>query len=154
MANYDNAVRHLGYDPESLSEEEKADLVQQSQRRLSQVQRLRDGELAPAQLSSLNLIRAITRQKVYAAEIPPASDRVRTAGMYSRSTREIYISPEQLNRGRDAVNTVIHELAHHTSRAEDGEPRHALEIANVADQVVEATRRGEYDSYLGKAFTW
>jgi len=154
MAKYDNAVRHLGYDPSSLSEGEKVNLVRESQKRLAGVKPLPDSILTPSQLSSLSLARAITGEKVYAADIPPASDRVTTAGMYSRSTQEIYISPGQLGQGREAVNTVIHELAHHTSGAEDGEPEHAAEIANLANQVVEATKHGDFDRYLSRAFTW
>ncbi len=134
----DNAVRHLGYDPGSLSEEEKHRLIQDSQRRLAGVKPLPDSSLTPVQISSLSLARAIAKGKVYAANIPAASDRVKTAGMYSRSTREIYISPEQLERGREAVNTAIHELAHHTSGAEDGEIAHAAEISKLANQVVAA----------------
>jgi len=150
----DEAVRHLGYDPGSLREEEKFKLIQESQSRLSRVKALADVDLDPAQLSSLSLARAIAGGKVHAADIPPASDRVRTAGMYSRSTQDIFISPGQLSKGHEAVNTVIHELAHHTSGVEDGEPEHASEIANLANQVVAATRRGDYDRYLSGAFTW
>jgi len=154
MVKYDNAIRHLGYNPVSLSEEEKVKLVGESQRRLAEVKPLPDTVLSPSQLSSLSLARAIAGEKVHAANIPPASDRVTTAGMYSRSTREIYISPAQLERGREAVSTTIHELAHHTSGAEDGEPEHKVEISKVANQVVVATKRGDYDQYLSGAFTW
>jgi len=150
----DNAVRHLGYEPESLTEEEKVELIRESQERLAGVKVIADSELTPVQLSSLSLARSIAGEKVYAANIPPASDRVRTAGMYSRSTQEIYISPEQLARGQEAVSTTIHELAHHTSGAEDGEPEHAAEIANLANQVVEATRHGDFDRDLSGAFVW
>lgn len=154
MATLDEAVRHLGYNPGELSEKEKVKLLQESQKRLAGVKRLGDSRLTPAQLSSLSLARAITKQKVHAADIPPASDRVRTAGMYSRTTKEIYISPEQLERGSEAVGTVIHELAHHTSGAEDGESQHTSEIAKIANQVVAATRRGDFDRYLSRAFVW
>lgn len=154
LTKYDNAVRHLGYDPGSLSEDEKLRLVQESQWRLAGVKPIPDSNLSPAQLSSLSLARAIARSKVSAADIPAASDRVRTAGMYSRSTQEIYISQEQLERGREAVSTVIHELAHHTSGAEDGETKHTSEIANLSDRVVAATKHGDYDRYLSGTFTW
>lgn len=154
MTKLDNAVHHLGYDPSELDEGQKVKLIEESQRRLAGVRPIEDSELMPSQLSSLSLARAITKGKVYAAEIPPASDRVTTAGMYSRSTREIYISPEQLGRGREAVSTTIHELAHHTSGAEDGKPEHIAEIANLANQVVAATKHGDYDRYLSGAFVW
>ena len=150
----DDAVRHLGYQPEELTEEEKRTLVEDSQKRLAGVKPLPDSDLTPAQLSSLSLARAIAKEKVYAANIPPASDRVRTVGMYSRSTGEIFISPGQLERGREAVSTAIHELAHHTSGAEDGDTVHSSEISKIADQVVVAAKRGDYDKYLAGAFSW
>jgi len=153
-SRYDNMVRHLGYDPSELNEEQKANLVQESQQRLAGVRPIPDGSLYPAQQASLSLARAIAKRRVYAAYLPPASDRVTTAGMYSRSTGEIYISPEQLEKGEKTVATAIHELAHHTSGAEDGEPEHAAEIANLANQVVAATRRGDYDKYLSGEFHW
>ena len=154
MANLNNAVRHLGYDPDSLSEEQMISLVQESQRRLAGVKPLPDSILTSQQLSSLSLARAIAGQKVRAADIPSASDRVRTAGMYSRSTQEIYISPEQLERGREAVNTAIHEFAHHTSNADDGELEHNQEIERIARVVVDKTKRGEFDKYLSGDFYW
>lgn len=154
ISRYDKMVKHLGYDPGELNEEQKVMLVKESQKRLAGVKPIRDSDLTPVQLSSLSLARAITGQKISAANIPPASDRVTTAGMYSRSTREIYISPSQLERGKEAVSTVIHELAHHTSGAEDGEPEHAAEISTLANQVVAAAKRGDFDRYLSGAFTW
>jgi len=154
LSRYDNMVQHLGYNPSELDEDQKVKLIQESQRRLAGVKPIRDSDLTPAQLSILNLARCITKQRVYAANIPPASDRVTTAGMYSRSNREIYISPGQLERGREAVSTAIHELAHHTSGAEDGEPEHAAEISTLANQVVAAAKRGDFDRYLSGAFTW
>jgi hypothetical protein len=154
MVPLDEAVKHLGYQPEELSEGEKVKLLQDSQKRLSGVKAIPDTGLSPAQQSTLSLARAIAGRKVYAADIPAASDRVRTAGMYSRSTEEIYISPEQLEKGEEAVSTAIHELAHHISGAEDGDPVHLSEIGKIADQVVAAVNRGEYDKYLAGAFVW
>ena len=154
MGSLDEAVRHLGYDPSSLNEEEKLKLLQDSQRRLAGVKAISDSILGPAQLSSLSLARVIAGEKVRAADIPPASDRVKTAGMYSRSTQDIFISPEQLSKGREAVNTVIHELAHHTSGAEDGDPKHSAEIGRIANMIVEKASRGDFDKYLTGGFTW
>lgn len=153
-SRYDKAVRHLGYNPDSLSEEAKVKLVEDSQRRLAGVKIIPDSDLTPTQLASLSLVRSVAKQQVHAADIPPASDRVRTAGMYSRTTQDIYITPEQLSRGREAVNTVIHELAHHRSGAEDDEAAHSSEIARIASEVVETTSRGEFDSYLAGNFSW
>jgi hypothetical protein len=152
---YDRAVRHLGYDPEALTEEEKIRLVEESQRRLSRVKILPDNSLTPTQLSSLSLARAIAGDNVHAAEIPPASDRVRTAGMYSRTPELIFISQEILNSGRGTVDTTIHELAHHTSGAEDGEEAHNAEIPRLASQVVRDVDDRQYDAILAMPdFRW
>ena len=88
-----------------------------------------------------------------AAIIPPASDRVRTAGMYSRATEEIFIDLSQLERGRQTVDTVIHELAHHTSGAEDLEDRHSAHMTRIAGFVVELTHLGKFDEMM-IGITW
>jgi len=147
-ARYDNAVRHLGYDPNILTEDEKIRLIQESQRRLARVEVLPDGKLSPGQAASLNLARAIAGTKVHAAYIPPASDRVKTAGMYSRSSGEIFISAGQLQRGSSTVDTIIHELAHHTSGAEDLEEAHGRAMTEVAGRVVALTSQGTFDEQL------
>jgi hypothetical protein len=59
--------------------------------------------------------------------------------MYSRTTMEIYIAADQLERGRTTVDTVIHEIAHHTSGAEDLEEAHSEAMTRVAAKVVEMT---------------
>ena len=92
---------------------------------------------------------------VHAAIIPPASDRVRTAGMYSRNTEEVFISSDQLEHGHNTVDTSIHEIAHHTSGAEDGEEAHNAEMTRIAGLVVEATAKGYFDEFLGESsFVW
>ncbi len=90
---------------------------------------------------------------VHAAIIPPASDRVRTAGMYSRATEEIFIDLSQLERARQTVDTAIHELAHHTSGAEDLEERHSAHMTKIASFVVEFTQRGKFDEMM-RGITW
>jgi hypothetical protein len=90
---------------------------------------------------------------VHAAVIPPASDRVRTAGMYSRTTREVYIASDQLERGRSTIDTIIHEIAHHTSGAEDLQEAHSQAMTDVASQVVQLTVAGRFDKEL-KEVEW
>ena len=157
----DRLVKHLGYEPGGLSEEERKRLVADSQRRLAGVRIVSDDQLTPSQAVTLKLARAITKDlmparmqsPVHAAVIPPASDRVRTAGMYSRRTWEIYIATDQLERGRTAVDTVIHEIAHHTSGAEDLEEAHSEAMTRVAARVVEMTHNGKFDELMKEA-TW
>jgi hypothetical protein len=137
------------------------DLVKASQERLREAEVIADERLSPRQHTHLKLARAITDRicriskvsAVHAAIIPPASDRVRTAGMYSRTTGEIYIASDQLEDAKATVDTVIHEIAHHTSGAEDLERAHADAMTNVAARVVKETAAGTFDELL-KGVAW
>jgi hypothetical protein len=122
------------------------------------VQIIPDEGLSRKQRAHLSLARAIADEVcltkvsgVHAAIIPPASDRVRTAGMYSRTTMEIYIAADQLERGRTTVDTVIHEIAHHTSGAEDLEESHSEAMTRVAAKVVELTHAKKFDDLMMEA---
>ncbi len=164
---WDGTVKHLGYVSvevswyvrETLSRAITSDvaLVKASQERLRDVQVVPDESLTPRQLSHLMLARAIVERllftpvPVHAAIIPPASDRVRTAGLYSRTTREIFIASDQLERGRWTVDTLIHELAHHRSGAEDLEEGHSAEMTKVAAAVVEMTHAKKFDDLMTEA---
>ena len=95
---WDGTVRHLGYNPVTISYYVKdtlsrviptdAKLIKASQERLREAKVIPDSELTPRQRAHLNLARAIVQDTcryrpvsaVHAAIIPPASDRVRTAG--------------------------------------------------------------------------
>ncbi|MDD5700612.1 MAG: hypothetical protein PHU23_01065 [Dehalococcoidales bacterium] len=163
---WDNAVRHLGYEPVDMTSEnvenlrKDTEIVSESQERLSKVEVIPDEQLSPVQRASLELIREINNRNarvrgVYAALIPPASDKVRTAGMYGRHNQNVYIHLDQLNRGQIAVDTGIHEMSHHTSGDEDGSEGHIKAIPSLAEKVVEQVNRGEYDQYLkNPIFTW
>lgn len=65
-----------------------------------------------------------------------------------------------LDSGRDTVDTLIHELAHHTTHSqgkayEDGEKDHYLEMTRLAGFVVQRTARGDYDVYVkDPEFSW
>ena len=171
-ARWDNTVKHLGYEPISVSygvETAMKDiiitdkvLIDQSQERLREVEIIPDNKLKPRQLASLTMARRLAGEVssealggVWAAIIPPASDRVRTAGMYGRTTREIYINVDQLDSGRKTVDTTIHEVSHHTSGAEDGEEAHNSELSRVAGMVVQYTAMGRFDEDLRNLqFVW
>jgi len=166
---WDGTVRHLGYTPisinypvlDTLSRVIPTDskLVKASQERLREAKVIPDASLTPRQRSHLKLARAIVGgtcrsgsvPTVHAAIIPPASDRVRTAGMYGRITQEIFIASDQLERGSATVDTVIHEIAHHTSGAEDLEQSHSLAMTQVAARVVKAAAAGDFDELLKEA---
>jgi len=162
---WDATVKHLGYESHSVHWLVKdtlamvittdTDLVKASQERLREAQVIPDSQLTHRQRVHLILAREIAKaipvQKVagiHAAIIPPASDRVRTAGMYSRITKEIFIAADQLEHGKTTVDTVIHELAHHTSGAEDLEERHSEAMTRIAAQVVELTHARQFDDSM------
>ncbi len=169
---WDNIVKHLGYksywvDPSikaALSEVLKTDrdLVQESQRRLREVKIIPDSKLSATPKASIELGREIVRQnegnglvKVHAAIIPPASDRVRTAGMYATRLWEIYINLDQLNHGKQMIDAIIHELSHHQSGTEDLEEAHGSMMSKLASDIVEQTNGGVYDKYLrNPSFVW
>ncbi|MBI2852918.1 MAG: hypothetical protein HYX84_07450 [Chloroflexi bacterium] len=167
-------VSHLGYQSVGLhwgvrdalarAVTTDSDIVKQSQERLREVEVIPEQRLQPHHFTHLKLARAIaakvfyTPPPVHVAVIPPASDRVRTAGMYSTRTGEVYISMEMMERGRTMVDTLVHELAHHRQyrtyrEAEDLTPAHAEAMTNIAAQVVEETAKGTFDDLL-KEVTW
>jgi hypothetical protein len=165
---WDGTVKHLGYysvsvqwgvrDTLAKAITTDEELVKASQERLREVEIIPDERLTPRQLAHLKLARKIASYfhypdiaGVHAAIIPPASDRVRTAGMYSRTTREVYIASDQLERGRSTIDTVIHEIAHHTSGAEDLEEGHSRAMTYVAARVVELTAAKYFDEELKEA---
>jgi|GEM_PF-2555855 len=171
---FDNAVKHLGYESVSFSQEEldaldkviptDIDIINASQKRLRETEAIRDEKLDSRQLAHLKLSQAITTKvlstpiPVYAAIIPPASDRVRTAGMYGTTTQTIYISQDQLFSGRNTIDTLVHEMAHHrqyqkTGEAEDLTPSHAEAMTNIAAQVTREVETGEFDELL-KEVSW
>lgn len=173
---WNNVVAHIGYASkgvqwavrDQLSKILKTDvmLVQESQEALREVNIIPDAQLAPGQLAHLELVRATVETMyrnsygkkpagVHAAIIPAASDRVRTAGMYSRITTDIYVDMTQLDRARTAVDVGIHEMAHHISEAEDGDTRHYQTISSLAALVVRDTADGDYDEIIQKpGFVW
>ncbi|MDD4860344.1 MAG: hypothetical protein PHR56_09135, partial [Dehalococcoidales bacterium] len=163
---WDGTVKHLGYIPvnvqwnvrDTLARVITTDraLVKASQERLREAEIIPFERLSFQQRAHLELTRAIAGEvcrvrsvaAVHAAIIPPASDRVRTAGMYNRTTGEVYIASDQLEHGRSAVDTVIHEIAHHLSGAEDLEQAHADAMTSVAARVVKEATQGTFAQYL------
>jgi len=179
---WDNMVKHLGYTPHGVTWYVKdtlskaittdKDIIKASAERLREAQVVPDGKLTTTQLAHLRLARGIVDQvtpyivgrlpeAVHAAIIPPASDRVRTAGMYSQTTGEIFISLDQLDRGYRTVDTVIHELAHHVARqrvvdpamAEDLQEPHSTAMTEIAGFVVQLTHLGKFDELM-KEVVW
>ena len=163
---WDKAVRHLGYEPVDVLKENAGNLrtdteiIAESQERLSKVQVIPDDQLTGAELASLELIRAINNQNsgaqaVNAADIPAASDRVKTAGMYGRHDERIYMGREYLASGRQAVGVGIHEISHHKSGGGDDEDSHRQAIDSLSETVINQVSRGDYNEQLkNPAFVW
>ena len=171
---WDNVIKHLGYQSVSLNWRVRGTLSEviatdvaikdQSQERLRETEVVPDEKLDSRQMAHLKLARAIAKEvfytpvPVYAAIIPPASDRVRTAGMYGTTTQTNYIGLDQLYRGRTTVDTLVHELAHHrqymrTQEAEDLTPAHAEAMTYIAARVVEEVTKGTFNELL-KEVSW
>ncbi len=165
---WDSMVRHLGYEPVTFENTPPGNiptdiqLIRESQERLAKVEVLPASKLNKPQKAHLDLARAIAAnltsppvRRIEAALIPSASDRVKTAGLYSQSLEEVYLSPDQLNFGHTTVDTTTHELAHHLSKAEDGGPEHQNAMAKVAEAIVKQTARGNFDDIIKKPeFQW
>lgn len=170
---WDGTVKHLGYESVSVSwyvrdmlvEVIRTDgrLVAESQERLREVEVALDDRLTERQLTHLLVARALAAlfpgiSQVHAALIPPASERTRTAGLYQRSTAEIYIATDMLESGRHTVDTTIHEVAHHVSRndagnGEDNTEGHNRAMTTVAARVVKEVASHGFDPIL-KDVAW
>jgi hypothetical protein len=162
----DAAVRHLGYEPvdsQCAPENIPTDIevIKESQERLSKYKILSDRELTDTQRATLKLARAIAKEVggargVWAADIPGASPRVRTAGLFGTHNHDVFINRFQLNRGRDVVDTDVHELAHGKSDgAVDGSPEHQHFITQVGEEVIKKVKSGKFDHLLrDSAFVW
>ena len=166
----DGMVRHLGYRSVSGTLSgvitTDRDLVRASQERLRDTEIVPDERLEPVSYTHLKLAREITGRVfplappvgVYAAIIPPASDRVRTAGLYSITTSEVYIDMAQMSRLHNVIDTLVHELAHHrqfrrTGEADDLTPVHMESMQWVAAEVVKIAALSELEP-LFREVTW
>lgn len=171
---HDSMVRHLGYQSISLSWGVRdtlsraittdKELIKKSQDQLRETEIISEERLDGRERAHLALARQIAAlvfhppPPVHVAIIPPASDRVRTAGMYSTATGEVYISLEAMGQGRTMIDTLVHELAHHkqycaTGEADDLTPAHAEAMTHTAAEVVRNVSSGALD-YLLKEVDW
>ncbi len=167
----DGMVRHLGYQSVSVLYSVQdtlgraittdRDLIRDSQERLREAEVVPDEKLSYQHRLHINLARAITRKVfpysppagVHVAVIPPASDMKRTAGLYGTATGEVFISLEMMNRGKDVIDVLVHELAHHRQyrsygEAEDLTPVHMESMQKIAAAVIEAVASGKLDENL------
>jgi hypothetical protein len=175
---WDSMVKHIGYTSvnlfygvrnalkEVIDDDEM--LVAKSQESLKGVKIILDNELTPRALAHLKLARIITRSfvaidtpEVIAAIIPPASDRARTQGMYELETNRVYIALDRLERFRDTIDVLVHELGHHIAyvrtqspiQMEDLQPAHSEAMTYVAAGIFRRVAEREFDPYL-KDVVW
>jgi hypothetical protein len=173
---WDGMVKHLGYRSTSINYSvadtlsrailTDKNLVDASQERLRETEVIPDDCLTPVALAHLNLARAIAAEfhgiaGVHASVIPPASDRVRTAGLYIPATREIILHLEVLEHAKTTIDAMVHEIGHHKAHrtvqdpamAEDLQPAHSEAMTAVAALVVKHTSHGRFDELL-KGARW
>jgi hypothetical protein len=172
---WDGMVKHLGYTSVSLQWgasdtltaviTSDSALIQKSQDMLRETKIVPDDMLTPTAQIHLEMAREIARwfnvHKVYAAVIPPASDRVRTAGLYDHALEEIVLHLETLESARRTVDAMVHEIGHHKAYkatgdiklAEDLQPAHSEAMTLVASRVVQMVSEGRLDQYL-KGAVW
>lgn len=175
-SRWDGMVKHLGYTSvglqygvrDALSGAIMTDhaLIQKSQERLSEAEIVPDYRLTPKALAHLKLARKIASHfsvdiRVHAAIIPPASERVRTAGLYDYTTETILLHLETLESAMKTLDAIIHELGHHRAykwagdikMAEDLTPLHSEKMTEVAAYVVASTAAREFDQEF-KGVEW
>lgn len=137
-------------------------MTEDVRKRLTASEPIPDEELTRLQFIHLELARAIVNKvtpriterkvpRVRAVVIPP--NQVSIRGMYNRGTEEIFIDLATLERGSTTVDAVIHELAHHTSRAEDLMEKHSNHMTKIAGYVVQLTHAGKFDELMQEV-TW
>ena len=171
---WDGMVKHLGYASISVQWGVRdvlatvittdSELVRRCQESLRETKVTPDVYLTKRAFTHLKLARAIASHfsgvaGVYAAIIPPASDRARTAGLYDMGTYEIMLHLETLEHAHDTIDAMVHELGHHVAlertndplKAEDLQPAHSEAMTYVASVVFGQAANKAYDEYLKEA---
>lgn len=172
---WDGMVKHVGYTSLSvqwgvmgaLSSVITIDreLINRMSEALKGTKVVSDVQLTPRAFTHLKLARAIAEQftdvmGVDAGIIPPASDQARTAGMYNMATCRITLHLTTLEKARDTVDAMVHELGHHVAfmrnpldpmKAEDLQPAHTEAMTYVAARVFSLASEKKFDEYLKDA---
>jgi len=168
---WDRLVKHLGYISVDIPQGQGVRTLITDKELIGRSQEaLRKNKIVPAYLLTpsvyvhLKLARAIASHfpgiaGVYASVIPPASDRVRTAGLYDRGTREIILHLETLEHVQFTIDAMVHELGHHIAnmrvadpmQAEDLQPAHSEAMTEVADKLTRLATEEKFDVYLKEA---
>lgn len=106
-------------------------------------------ELTATQKTHLEVARQVTK------DVPTYPARMHNSaiiiGGYRLSSGPIYIASQRLHRLRTTIDTTIHEMGHHISKADDGTKAHNDAIRKLSAEVAQKVKRGEYDKYLSEA---
>jgi len=109
------------------------------------IKKLKPEELTPRQRKNLLLLQHLTRLPVFAAEL---SDAVEITGACRILTGEIFISPQRLRDLRQALETLVHELAHIRTVEEHYTERYRRAYDRISRELAERFRKGEFDQAL------
>ena len=119
------------------------------QKCFSQVRPTPDNELSATQYHNIRLVRELVLlgwpdvNRVAAADIPCEEGNLSTAGLYALDTRDIFLDKDLLNKATDALGTIVHEIGHHISKAEDGTQKHydgMMQAAVKVDELLKSPR--------------
>ena len=129
------------------------EVAREVQKRLSGVEIVPDERLSPLQRAHLEMARGIANHYhrdvlVRAAIIPEAVPGARTEGMYDKRGREIFIAMGPLESATKTLDVLIHELAHHSSMANDLTPEHAAEMTKIASNIIRDMKAGRFDHLI------
>jgi len=109
------------------------------------IKKLKSEELTLRQRKNLSFLQHLTRLPVFAAEL---SDAVEITGACRILTGEIFISPRRLGDLRQALETLVHELAHAKTLEEHYTGRYRRAYDSIARELAERFRKGEFDERL------
>lgn len=114
-----------------------------------------DSNLTPTELAHLGFAREMAsslckevRVYAYKPEFDAQEDGDIIA-LYSTGSRRVYIRPHRLREGGLAiVDTVAHELGHHTSGADDGTSEHTEGVRRIGILLAQKLKDGAFDGVL------
>jgi len=109
------------------------------------IRKLKPEEITERQRRNLSLLQHLTRLPVSAAEL---SDRVEITGACRLTTGEIFISPVRLRNLTQALETLVHELAHIKTAEEHTTERYLKAYNKIARELAQKFKKGELDQKL------
>jgi len=112
------------------------------------ITKLKPEELTERQRKNLALLNRLTKLPVFAAKL---EDRVEITGACKILTGEVFISPQRLRNLPQALETLVHELAHIKTAEEHYTERYRKAYDKISRELAERFNRGEFDQVLKEA---